>query len=576
MDPRDPSVPLSLNKQAALLEQKQEEIRAAQRTQEDFVQLCADSVRTPHWADFQKTPAFSCFKASLELMKRGNTRGFTWVDRVGLMRMLIDLQFTKGAGVIRLLRGIGGQGLGSGVSTLLMGRFNIALPAPGTVSAYMQPGEFNTGIFSKYITDLKYRMDRDHLCEPGKIVLKYDEIDLRKGLVLDPKHDYVIGGVSKSGAPLRMSDIIKMHQSDVATHCLVFIATSVDHRHKQVIGWEFTAGLSGKKLLAFVQTAMDKCQEQGLEVSILTSDCLSANVCVFLHFERLGKRISLPDYIHTMKLLMAKIRRNKSTFIMHKNDKISLDVLCELKASHPESFPKLVILRDLFPSDKQKVKPLLNILDAAEALSKFVDNPRALKLAEYLKNVRKLFDVFDVKRVDQRQLNTPGKPVLTMEQRLTMLKEVEEYFSHVRSLSFEFRFPLNCSVEFKLRFNDSYAFSVDLFQVTLLTAPSRKAIDLICRNFPVIHQQLTVTKVNAKATLCPRGWGSDDNERLFGVIRDKSRTVSAHDLCYYLPTAMMIWHWREVGVNVAGYHYKTKEFQNNFVRFACCIYSAHL
>jgi hypothetical protein len=28
----------------------------------------------------------------MELMKRGNIRGFTWVDRVGLMRMLIDLQ----------------------------------------------------------------------------------------------------------------------------------------------------------------------------------------------------------------------------------------------------------------------------------------------------------------------------------------------------------------------------------------------------------------------------------------------------------------------------------------------------
>ena len=50
-------------------------------------------------------------------MKRGNIRGFTWVDRVGPMRMLIDLQFTKGAGAIRRLRGIGGQGLGSGVST---------------------------------------------------------------------------------------------------------------------------------------------------------------------------------------------------------------------------------------------------------------------------------------------------------------------------------------------------------------------------------------------------------------------------------------------------------------------------
>jgi hypothetical protein len=42
-------VPLSLNKQAVLLEQKQEEVRAAQRPLlQDFVQLCADAVRSTH------------------------------------------------------------------------------------------------------------------------------------------------------------------------------------------------------------------------------------------------------------------------------------------------------------------------------------------------------------------------------------------------------------------------------------------------------------------------------------------------------------------------------------------------
>ena len=57
--------------------------------------------------------------------------------------------------------------------------------------------------------------------------------------------------------------------------------------------------------------------------------------------------------------------------------------------------------------------------------------PAAINLAEYLRHVSNLFHAMDVKRTSNLQLNPKNKPVLTFEQRQTMLNEAATYFNKV-------------------------------------------------------------------------------------------------------------------------------------------------
>ena len=110
---------------------------------------------------------------------------------------------------------------------------------------------------------------------------------------------------------------------------------------------------------------------------------------------------------------------------MFNDKKISVQVLVK-KAG---KLPQLNLQRDVFPQDKQKVKPLLGILASVPDLRLEAANEAAQHLAEYLEHCQ---IVFDVKRIDPRQPNPAGLSVTTLEQRKLKMAQARVYFLQVR------------------------------------------------------------------------------------------------------------------------------------------------
>jgi hypothetical protein len=93
---------------------------------------------------------------------------------------------------------------------------------------------------------------------------------------------------------------------------------------------------------------------------------------------------------------------------------------------------------------------------------------------------------------------------------------------------------------------------------------------LFVKNFPLIIARLGGANAEPGFFLNVRGLGSDRNETLHGVLRDKAKTFSCAEFVYMIRMAMQINVWRSVGAHVAGYHHKGKGNTNNFIRYVLC------
>lgn len=109
-----------------------------------------------------------------------------------------------------------------------------------------------------------------------------------------------------------------------------------------------------------------------------------------------------------------------------------------------------------------------------------------------------------------------------------------------------------------------------LEQITGQPPPTQRATVLFVKNFPLIITRLGGPDVDPGFFLNVRGLGSDRNETLHGVLRDKAKTFSCAEFIYMIRMAMLINVWRSVGAHVAGYHHKGKGNTNNFIRFVLC------
>jgi hypothetical protein len=380
----------------------------------------------------------------------GNLRKIRWIKHQGLLRWLLDLQFTGGRSVIDKIRGGGGAGQGNGGGVLLVDyqRANLPIPSNSTLDALKGEPDFSCGVNQRLVDELAAvvkLVDAD-----PRVAVSHDEVSSRAAIVFDPEHGYMVG--LKSGLvkidDIIASDLQALTPKDLANNVLVTIATTLDGSVKRVIGWHFTNSYGAEWLIEHInEVAAAISATENLKLAIVTSDSPSNNLSVLTHFqnERLERRVSffvLPDYTHLTKNLVHNLRKSpKNQFVSPDGVCISLRVLLKLK-KHKDTkaaFAHISQKAHMFPSDLQKVAPLLTLLSCSTLLrqhARFAGGQyedEALALAVFFEHVEVFNNASMIKRTSDQQSNTsvPPRPVRTLDQRVRDIVECGQYFDLV-------------------------------------------------------------------------------------------------------------------------------------------------
>ena len=160
------------------------------------------------------------------------------------------------------------------------------LPAKATILRWMSKIQFHEGFCSNMFDVLKIRVERlkpmDRVC-----ALMMDEISLKKQVDYSAVQDRVVGLKQEN-------DQVKYQKG-----ALLFLVNGLCSHWRQAFAYFFIEkAMTSGELLPLVKTAMDKLEEIGLHVKVISSD-QGSNFCGLL--SSLGVNKDFPHFVHNGK-----------------------------------------------------------------------------------------------------------------------------------------------------------------------------------------------------------------------------------------------------------------------------------
>lgn len=138
-------------------------------------------------------------KQQLHCATKESSRGFRWSKDI--VHWALTLQFHGGKRIIDDLRGKANIGLGNhGDLKLDVKNWGIFLPANSTLRNYLPPVEVYQGFSLEAINNFKEGFPAS---SPRKVIIAWDEIEIRFGLIWNPSTKELIGRV---GGPIIEKD----------------------------------------------------------------------------------------------------------------------------------------------------------------------------------------------------------------------------------------------------------------------------------------------------------------------------------------------------------------------------------
>lgn len=191
-------------------------------------------------------------------------------------------------------------------------------------------------------------------------------------------------------------NVAELLRRDLATHANFWVLSSGDGIVKRTISVQFTARLTGAQLIEHFQQIFSEIRRIGHALFCFSSDHAAANDKLLTWIELNIGAITLVDTNHLLKCNTSHLRTNPNFSYSLDGVNFSLQVIVELQLEEG-LFPDLSLDKDIFPTDRQKVSPLLKLLATHELLSQRPD-PRAQKLGSFFGALSAIHRAFDVLR----------------------------------------------------------------------------------------------------------------------------------------------------------------------------------
>ena len=339
-----------------------------------------------------------------------------------MVHWALTLQFHGGKRIIEDLRGKANAGKGKhGKLDINNADWGIFLPANSTLRNYLPPVEVYEGFKSETIENFKKGYPEN---SPRKVVIAWDEIEIRFGLIWNPSTKVLIGRVDGPMAEkdAKTANWAKMNDG-LATHVMQFFLVSADGAASLPIGFHPMTAINGEKVFNIVEPLLKMLREgdHALEVIATTSDAFPSNATLMTKLKEKSVHIFHP--LHLLKTM----RNNLWNQLLSKDGvEFNLNTLDDLLKSTDTPTRQLfnaLHLGSPFPKDQMDLAPIRKLL-SPELIEKLREKPEphVKKLGEYLLNMRS----FDQATTDNTMNN---------EERFGQLRQVVEYFKTVKGLT---------------------------------------------------------------------------------------------------------------------------------------------
>ena len=242
-------------------------------------------------------------------------------------------------------------------------KWGLFLPANSTLRNCLLPVEVYSGFDQDAITKFKQAFPESSL---RKVVIAWDEIEIRYGLVWNPSTKELIGKVSGPIAEknAKAEDWLNISK-ELATHAIQFFLISVDGAASVPIGFHPMVSINGDKVFALIRPLIDKLQSghDSLKVVATSSDAFPSNDKLITLLNQHGYNIvHIFDPLHLLKnmrnnLWKEPLTSNGITFNLNTLDDLLQNINGETRRLfnllHPDS---------PFPKDQMDLAPIRGLL----------------------------------------------------------------------------------------------------------------------------------------------------------------------------------------------------------------------
>jgi DNA polymerase III epsilon subunit-like protein len=357
------------------------------------------------------------------LCSQESGRAFRWSKNI--VHWALTLQFHGGKRVIGDLRGKGFAGAGQhGDLKVDVKKWGLFLPADSTLRNYLPPVDVYGGFNEAAINQFKKAFPDG---SPRKVLVAWDEIEIRYGLVWNPSTKELIGKVNGPIAEksAKRENWIGMN-SELATHVIQFFLVSIDGAASVPIGFYPMVSINGEKVFNLISPLLEQLQAgpQALEVVATASDAFPSNAKLIELLKKKGfKIVHLFDPLHLVKNMRNNIFGRALT---SSNIEFGLNTLADLISSEDQETRRLfksLHSGTVFPKDQMDLAPIRKLLsDKLIITLKKYPEEGAQKLGEYLGFMR----LFDQSTTDNDMDNN---------MRISNLKTVITYLKTLRGLT---------------------------------------------------------------------------------------------------------------------------------------------
>lgn len=389
-----------------------------------LVEVCLRTIEALEKSPAKETFFIAFLKQQLLCATKESGRAFRWNKEI--VNWALTLQFHGGGRIINDLRGKANSGMGQhGNLNLDLKNWGIFLPGNSTLRNYLPPVEVYEGFKKENIENFKKSFPKD---SPRKVLIAWDEIEIRFGLIWNPSTKELIGRVDGSivEKEAKSANWAKMND-ELATHVMQFFLVSADGAASLPIGFHPMTAINGEKVFKIVEPLLKQLGEgeDALEVVATASDAFPSNAALISLLKTNGFTIAhIFDPLHLLK----SMRNNLWNQILSKDGtEFNLNTLDDLMRPTAEATTRRLFNSlhpgSPFPKDQMDLAPIRKLL-SNELIEKLKERPEphVQKLGEYLENMR----TFDQATVDNEANN---------DERFLKLSGVVNYFKGLKGLT---------------------------------------------------------------------------------------------------------------------------------------------
>ena len=388
------------------------------------MKVCLKTLEALEKSKEKDTFFITLLKQQLHCATKESGRAFRWSKEV--VHWALTLQFHGGKRIIEDLRGKANATKGQhGDLEINMEEWGMFLPANSTLRNYLPPVEVYEGFKKENIENFKKAFPTG---SPRKVIIAWDEIEIRYGLVWNPSTKELIGRVdgpipekeAKSRNWAKMND-------GLATHVIQYFLISADGAVSLPIGFHPMAAINGEKVFKLVEPLFKvlKEGELALEVVATASDAFPSNKTLTELLNKNGYHsVHIFDPLHLLK----SMRNNLwNQLLVKENIEFNLNTLDDLLKPSAEATTRRLFNSlhpgSPFPKDQMDLAPIRKLL-SRELIRNLRERPEVhvQKLGEYLYNMR----AFDQATTDNAMNNN---------ERFRQLDQVVNYFKSLKNLT---------------------------------------------------------------------------------------------------------------------------------------------